>query len=64
MQQGIEREFRVGVDLQLLNVAILKKMVKGMDMLRINIEGIPRNACGASRDISKWYLMCMIVSYV
>ena len=26
----------------------------------LNIEGIPRNACGASGDISLWYLMCMI----
>ena len=25
-----------------------------------NIGGIPRNACGASGDISIWYLMCMI----
>ena len=28
--------------------------------LNVNIEGIPRNACGASGDISIWYLMCMI----
>ena len=26
----------------------------------INIDSIPRNACGTSRDIFKWYLMCMI----
>ena len=28
--------------------------------IKVNIEGIPRNACGASWAISIWYLMCMI----
>ena len=49
--------------LELRNIDHLKMTAFYLSVL-LNIEGIPRNACGASRDISIWYLMRMIASYV
>ena len=42
------------------NYRRLVVLAKTRLLLYNNIDGIPRNACGASRDISIWYSMCMI----
>ena len=44
----------------LLNIKMQKVESVNFIFRQTNIEGIPKNACGASRDISIWYLMCMI----